>query len=432
MSLYNKINLITPEINLSGTDIINPMEGCMYIQKGDQLGCIILASTLSLTKDCSFCIQTSKGGLYLLNNSSLVYKCNKFLSPNKTYTFNIINDSANIWKLYNNDGYIDNNVIINWSEFFNKNVTGAPPLSARKYALFINGIYNILLNVSNANLFKEAVANETALALSNTLLPSVDTSSIYNSFPKLSNNNAIVSQVNSYLAANPIPSAALSPSYVLPPSDPKKWYGVNPVLPNWNSNNISYFANTFTTIPVGPSSTMQNDATDLLAMNRTNVTNEIAYHFANTPPPAHLISITCSMLTNKDLPITTLTQILSLVAIALSDAGLFAWTTKYTYWGARPFQYINGYSPLITTPNFPGYISGHSTFSAVWDQLLGMVVPSVRDMVKYIADLSGISRLYGGIHFADDNITGLNSGRSIGTSVYNALVTKINNPQPFL
>ena len=118
--------------------------------------------------------------------------------------------------------------------------------------------------------------------------------------------------------------------------------------------------------------------------------------------------------------------------IGIADAGIYAWTAKYTHWGARPFQYLSGYKALITTPNFPGYISGHSTFSGSWDKLLGMLVPSLRNISEYIADLSGISRLYGGIHFSDDNTTGLSAGRSIGDSVYKELMTEINNTQAFL
>jgi hypothetical protein len=442
MSYISKNFLITQTITLSGLDIIKPKEGCMYKQKGDSCGTIILASTYVPDKECCFCVQTSKGGLYLMDNSSVIYKGNKFLMPYKNYCFNIIFEN-NTWKVYNNEGYIgDNNVIINWSEFFNSKVQGAPPLAARRYAIFINGIYNAIQNFGT--MFNQAVVNESANILATTLLQTVDLSSIYNSYPKLSNTSlaAVNIFVSTYLSNYVIPTDATNPNVnvnVNIPIGQQYWNGNNPVLPNWIgqnnkglTKNIDYLVNTVTNIPDEPFTAMPTDANNLLQVVRTPVTNEVAYHFANTPPPAHLISITCSILANKDLSSLEFSKILSVIAIGLADAGIFAWTTKYAYWGARPFQYINGYTPLITTPNFPGYISGHSTFSAVWDQLLSMLLPSSRDMVKYIADLSGISRIYGGIHFSADNVVGLNSGRSIGESVYSSLLTKINTNQSFL
>jgi hypothetical protein len=337
--------------------------------------------------------------------------------------------------MYCDSGYSpDNNVVISWTELFNSKVTGAPPLAARKYAIFINGIYNTIL--SNANLFDQAVVNESANSLAATLLPSIDVSSVYNNYPKLSGpeKTAVLNSVVTYLAlpSSAIPSNATNPAYVLPSPEQTKWNGTNPVLPNWKPSNISYLANTFTDSLSDPATTMADDAKSLQSIIRTSVTDEIARHFANTPPPAHLISITCSMLAEKDWSALKISQVLSMIAIGLADAGLFAWTIKYTYWGARPFQYISGYSPLITTPNFPGYISGHSTFSASWDQIIGMLVPSLRNISKYVADLSGISRLYGGIHFSDDNILGLSSGRTIGSSVYGQLSAKYRNNEAFL
>lgn len=436
MSFYqSKSNLVGPVVYLTGQDIIRPGEGTQFIQSIDNCGIIILAKDFVPQRNCAFCVQTGKAGLYLLNNSSVSYTGNLFLIPDKMHNLNIVYKDGS-WKLYSDSGYLgDNNVVIDWTMFFNSNVTGAPPLAARRYAIFINGIYNSLLQ--NSSLFNQAVANESANALAASLLPGVNTSSIYSKYPQLSGSDqsTVTTFITTYLAkpSSVIPEAATNPAYTIPPPPLQtKWSGTNPVLPNWNSTNLAYLANTFTSALHDPATTMDPDAVSLQQIVRTPVTNEIAYHFANTPPPAHMIAIACSMLANKDLSAYDQAQILSFVSIGIADAGIFAWTNKYTYWGARPFQYISGYNPLIATPNFPGFISGHSTFSAAWDQLLGMLVPSVRNMATYLANLSGISRLYGGIHFSDDNVSGLSSGRSIGSSVYTALLSKYQTNEPFL
>lgn len=412
--------------------IFTPQPNDRFVQNSKNCLTLILNKKFQpYPKTFIFYIQTGSEGLYLLNNSNAIYNGCRFLSPNKLHTFSVVCGDLNKVEIYSELGYDGNNdVIINWTSFFNSKVTGAPPLSSRKYAIFINGIYNSLMQ--HNSMFNQAVVNETAKLLANTLLPNIDTSSIYNKYPKLDDKTAIESFVASYLSRNAIASSALDPSYVLPSPARDKWTGVNPVLPNWNTTKINYLVNQFITIPHNPETTIQNDAVNLQKIVTTDVEKEIAYHFANTPPPAHLIEIACSILANQHLSAVELSKILSVISIAISDAGLFAWTTKYTYWGARPFQYITNYKPLVTTPNFPGYISGHSTFSGAWDQVFGMLVPSVRNITKYIADLSGISRLYGGIHFSDDNTTGLECGRNIGKSVYAELLSKINLNQPFI
>jgi len=423
------------KILLSGTDIIRPREGFIYIQSSDTCGTVILATAFVPIKECSFEIFTGDGGLYFLNNSAISYSGSKFLQPNKLHSFNLFQINST-WKLVSDSSYSEDNVIIAWTKFFNARVTGGPPLSSRKYAIFINGIYNAILD--NSSMFDQAVANEAANLLAETLLPDgTVTTSVYSLYPQLEASElaTVTISVESYLVLplTQIPSQATDTAYSIPePAAQTKWFGTNPVLPNWNPDNIDYIGNTFTDLPDSPVDSMAAEAASLQQITRTTVTNEIAYHFANTAPPAHLIAITYSTLADKNLSVLQLCKILALVSIGIADAGLYAWTVKYTYWGARPFQYITGYQPLIATPNFPGYISGHSTFSAAWGQLLGMTTPSLLRIAKYIADLSGISRLYGGIHFSSDNDIGLSSGESIGKAVYQTYATSFSTNQPFI
>jgi len=110
-------------------------------------------------------------------------------------------------------------------------------------------------------------------------------------------------------------------------------------------------------------------------------------------------------------------------------------------WGGpgRPVEAIQGekwipYNPGSNpTPAFPGYVSGHSTFSAASATVLQLMtgsdkfgyketipanfgrvepgVPAVPTVISFkkfsdAADEAGMSRLYGGIHFKDDNTAG--------------------------
>jgi hypothetical protein len=109
------------------------------------------------------------------------------------------------------------------------------------------------------------------------------------------------------------------------------------------------------------------------------------------------------------------------------------------------------------TPAFPGYISGHSIFSAASAEVLQHFtgsdhfgfstivpkgfgraederthpVPPVPTVVSYetfsdAADAAAISRILGGIHFMEDNTTGLALGRLVGREAWEKAVTYFN------
>jgi RHS repeat-associated protein len=133
--------------------------------------------------------------------------------------------------------------------------------------------------------------------------------------------------------------------------------------------------------------------------------------------------------------------------VALADAGIAAWDSKYTFDAWRPITAIRqadkdgnpltsadpNWVPLINTPPFPEYVSGHSTFSAaaaaVLDKTFGNTfafnsgsagLPNVtRSFTSFDAAAAeaGQSRIYGGIHFQFSNQDGLTLGKQIGDYV---------------
>jgi hypothetical protein len=140
-------------------------------------------------------------------------------------------------------------------------------------------------------------------------------------------------------------------------------------------------------------------------------------------------------------------RLFALLNIAQADAAIVAWDAKYQYNLWRPVTAIrqadtdnnpntttdSQWTPLLVTPPFPEYTSGHSTFSGAADAVMSSVfgadfgfadkgdksVNSLRTYENFseAADESGISRIYGGIHFASANVDGLSSGRNVGNYV---------------
>jgi hypothetical protein len=162
-------------------------------------------------------------------------------------------------------------------------------------------------------------------------------------------------------------------------------------------------------------------------------------------PPGHWISIALQILERGNAELDTSVDVLARLGIAMADAFIGCWHSKFQYDLLRPVTYIRRvidpkWEAPLTTPPFPEYPSGHSTQSgaaaAVLTNLLGENF-AFEDATHEddglprraypnfwaAAEEAGISRLYGGIHFRAAIERGLEQGRCVGAYV-NALETR--------
>jgi membrane-associated phospholipid phosphatase len=117
-------------------------------------------------------------------------------------------------------------------------------------------------------------------------------------------------------------------------------------------------------------------------------------------------------------------RIYAVLNTAYHDMAIAVFDAKYTYWGIRPFQYDSTYKPLITTPPFPGYPSGHAAGAATSGAVLEYFFPEDAKEFQRLAQDCADSRFYAGIHFRTDNETALVMGRAIGKYI---VETWVNN-----
>jgi hypothetical protein len=133
-------------------------------------------------------------------------------------------------------------------------------------------------------------------------------------------------------------------------------------------------------------------------------------------------------------------------ALALADGFIAAWEEKFRSGVLRPETVINNYvdeqwTPLLQTPPFPEYPSGHSVISTSAAEVLTSIfganfafadsveVPfglPVRSFPSFeaAANEAAISRLYGGIHYRQAIEEGQKQGRQVGQNVVSRIVTK--------
>ena len=109
------------------------------------------------------------------------------------------------------------------------------------------------------------------------------------------------------------------------------------------------------------------------------------------------------------------------LAQTISDAFMECWKVKYTYWSARPDMRIPGLKVAMHDPNFPGYISGHSTISKAAADVLGVMAPRYAKDWQAFAVQARNSRLVAGIHFDIDNSEGFAVGDNVGNQAIQTL-----------
>ncbi len=104
----------------------------------------------------------------------------------------------------------------------------------------------------------------------------------------------------------------------------------------------------------------------------------------------------------------------SLLESAMADSTAAAFHSKYTYWVQRPSQMDDSIQPLITVPNHPSYPSAHSTNAGTALVVLSELFPENEAEWKATAEESGMSRIYGGIHYPTDHTAGMKLGEQVG------------------
>jgi len=164
-------------------------------------------------------------------------------------------------------------------------------------------------------------------------------------------------------------------------------------------------------------------------------------------PGGHWMGITGIVCKKSDLPLDSAILVHTMVALTLHDGFISCWQEKYSSDRIRPEAAINklldpSWRPLLQTPPFPEYTSGHSVVSSsvatVLTHLLGdnfgfvdtsevyFGIPERRfNSFNEAANEAAISRLYGGIHFRDACDNGVAQGKRVGEFVLANVFGKI-------
>lgn len=162
----------------------------------------------------------------------------------------------------------------------------------------------------------------------------------------------------------------------------------------------------------------------------------LTYANKKMTPVGHWMGITGLLCKQSLISELTIAKAYALTASAIFDGFIATWEEKFTSKTVRPVTVIREYiasewNPLLQTPPFPEYTSGHSVISAAAATVLSAILGSntaFRDTtelqylglersfssVEAASEEVSMSRMYGGIHYRSAVMNGQKQGQQIG------------------
>jgi len=176
--------------------------------------------------------------------------------------------------------------------------------------------------------------------------------------------------------------------------------------------------------PAAPPSTSSQQFKDELAeiynysKNPTREQIRIAHFWADGlstyTPPGHWNAIATEDFVKQNFSEVRWARNMGLLNMALMDAAIACWDAKYLYFNPRPSQMDARIKTTTGLPNFPAYVSGHSTFSGAAATILGHIIKPRAAAYTAMAIEASDSRLYGAIHYRSDCEKGIETGNKVG------------------
>jgi membrane-associated phospholipid phosphatase len=203
------------------------------------------------------------------------------------------------------------------------------------------------------------------------------------------------------------------------PQKPGLWNGKNPMLPLAGLNKTIVLDSASQFRPDAPPD-FAKEMSELKNFKHTFSSRANAFYYASQPAGNELLTKKIFEYNLNNNP-PRAARIYAAVNVAFYDAFTACWDTKYAYWGIRPDQYDSTYKPLMASPPFPGYPSGHAMMSGVVEELFPYFFPYDKKLFKKIATDGAESRFHAGIHFRSDNDAGLELGRNVASKVIERL-----------
>jgi membrane-associated phospholipid phosphatase len=154
-------------------------------------------------------------------------------------------------------------------------------------------------------------------------------------------------------------------------------------------------------------------------MAQTNATAlEQARYWDSGSPPYRWIELLSDRLRAGRLAVSiTSFRAYALLGVAMYDATIAAWDSKYAHNRPRPSEADSSVKPLVAVPRSPSYPCERSVVAGAAATVLAYLFPSEAADFQSLAEEAARSRLTAGIQYPSDVLAGLELGRSVGRKV---------------
>ena len=147
--------------------------------------------------------------------------------------------------------------------------------------------------------------------------------------------------------------------------------------------------------------------------------DRIAYWDAG-PPPYRWNAIATEMFFRGAFGSSNFPRIQAYLNMAINDATVTAWDSKYAHSRPRPHQLDSSIVPVVAVPNSPAYPSEHAAAAGAASEVLGHFAPKEIEALRAMADEASASRVQAGVQYPSDMAAGLEIGRAVAELAINS------------
>jgi membrane-associated phospholipid phosphatase len=155
---------------------------------------------------------------------------------------------------------------------------------------------------------------------------------------------------------------------------------------------------------------------NLMAEANSDTKAQIAYWDAGAPGYRWMQLASQQMLA-QNVAAPLFTRGMALVSVAIYDATVAAWDSKYAFSRSCPSTMDATIKPLVVIPNDPCYPSEHAVAAGAASVVMGYLFPTMAETYTDLAEEAARSRVFAGAAFPSDVNAGLQLGRQVGQLV---------------
>jgi membrane-associated phospholipid phosphatase len=145
--------------------------------------------------------------------------------------------------------------------------------------------------------------------------------------------------------------------------------------------------------------------------------NELIAYWNVGPPSYRWQQIALAEALRNNLPWNYAIRDFALLHVAIYDAMVAAWDSKYAYDRKRPSEVDGSLATVLPNPKSPSYPAEHAVAAGAAAAVLGYLFPDHAAYFAEMADNAGHSRLLAGVQYSSDVTAGLELGRRVAARV---------------